>query len=95
MLTSGFFNPSKKRSNIRKENESKVSSDAATARKFIPQNRIIMASEEEVQLLKTDTLWISPETEVKLLKDLLYIFQGLPTIALSRIYKHTNRIVVE
>ena len=46
-------------------------------KKFIPVAETRMLAEEARSILRSDMLWISPETEEALIRDLLYIFQVL------------------
>ena len=74
---SSYFSPSETRTDIRKERESKLEADAIKARKFLPRNEISVVDTCEIETLRNDIFWLSPGTEVKLLRDLLYIFQGV------------------
>ena len=48
---------------------------ASEPRRFIPIVQPHLAGDEAVQAFRSEVLWMSPDTEEKLLKDLLYVFQ--------------------
>lgn len=60
-----------------------AASEADRPRRFIPVAQPHLVGEEAVQNFRSEVLWMSPETEEKLLRDLLYIFQVEEYIPLS------------
>ena len=54
-----------------------TSEKVAYDKSFPLSSHVLTSDDVEASSIKADLVWISPDTEVKLLKDLIYIFQGI------------------
>ena len=78
-----YFNVSSEKISSRKDMEEAKSREDENYKRFIPVGHLKTLPEKDNTVLRSDLLWISPETEIKLLKDLLYIFQVIYIYILS------------